>query len=179
MIIGVISDTHDHLDNLGKAFDIFAQKGVEHIIHAGDFTSPFTARVLMEFKGGFTGIFGNNDGDKLLLSKVYEGKIHPQPHILTINNKTIVIMHEPTVVEAIAESGHYDMVIFGHTHKAVVKKVKGTLVVNPGEAGSWLYGKATVAIVNLQDMSAEIINIKTGGGERTRTAESRFCRPLP
>lgn len=160
MILGIISDTHDHLDNLRNAIDIFIQKGVEHIIHAGDFTSPFTARVLMEFKGGFTGIFGNNDGDKLLLSKVYEGKIHPQPHIINLHNKNIVIMHEPTVVQAIAESGHYDIVIYGHTHKASVKNINKTLVINPGEAGSWLYGKATVAVVNLESMTAEILQVK-------------------
>ncbi len=160
MIIGIISDTHDHLDNLKRAYDIFTLKGVEHIIHAGDFTSPFTARVLMEFKGGFTGIFGNNDGDKLLLSKVFEGKIHPQPHIVNLNNKNIVIMHEPTVVDAIAKSGHYDLVIYGHTHKPLIKNINKTLIINPGEAGSWLYGKATVAILNLLSMEAEILEIK-------------------
>lgn len=160
MIIGIISDTHDNLDNLKKAFDIFIKRGVQHIIHAGDFTSPFTARILMDFKGGFTGVFGNNDGDKLLLSKVYNGNIHPQPYILTLNNKAIVIMHEPTVVDAIAESGYYDMVIYGHTHKALIKQVKNTLVINPGEAGSWLYGKATIAVANLDNMTAEIIDIK-------------------
>jgi putative phosphoesterase len=160
MILGVISDTHDNLNNLKKAFDIFVQHGVEHIIHAGDFTSPFTAKILMEFRGGFTGIFGNNDGDKLLLSRVYEGKIYRQPHLLTLDDRKIVIMHEPDVVEALAASGHYDIVIFGHTHKALIKKIDNTLLINPGEAGSWLYGKATVGLVNLKSMDAEIMEIK-------------------
>ncbi len=160
MILGIISDTHDNLNNLKKAFDIFVKHGVEHIIHAGDFTSPFTAKILMEFRGGFTGIFGNNDGDKLLLSRVYESKIHRQPHILTLNDRKIVIMHEPDVVEALAASGHYDIVIFGHTHKALIKKIGNTLLINPGEAGSWLYGKATVGLVNLKSMDAEIMEIK-------------------
>ncbi len=160
MIIGVISDTHDNLDNLKKAFDIFTQRGAEHIIHAGDFTSPFTGKILMDFKGGFTGIFGNNDGDKLLLSNVYQGKIHRQPHILTLHNRKILIIHEPDVVEALADSGHYDLVIFGHTHKASIKRVRDTLLFNPGEAGSWLYGKATIGLVNLENMEAEIIEIK-------------------
>jgi len=160
MILGVISDTHDNLNNLKKAFDIFVKHGVEHIIHAGDFTSPFTAKILMEFRGGFTGIFGNNDGDKLLLSRVYESKIHRQPHILALNDRKIVIMHEPDVVEALAASGHYDIVIFGHTHKALIKKIGNTLLINPGEAGSWLYGRATVGLVNLKSMEAEIMEIK-------------------
>lgn len=160
MIIGIISDTHDNMNNLKKAFDIFVQRGVEHIIHAGDFTSPFTAKILMEFKGGFTGIFGNNDGDRLLLSKVYQGNIYRQPHIMTLNNRNIVIMHEPDVVEALAASGFYDIVIFGHTHKALIKIIGNTLLINPGESGSWLYGKATVGVVDIETFKAEIIEIK-------------------
>ncbi len=160
MIIGIISDTHDHLDNLQKALNIFEERNIAHIIHAGDFTSPFTARVLTKFKGAFTGIFGNNDGDKLLLSKVYEGKIYNQPHILSLSNRKIVVMHEPSIIEAVADSNHYDLLIYGHTHKAEIRKKNNTLIVNPGEAGSWLYGKASVAIVNLEDMIAEIIEIK-------------------
>jgi hypothetical protein len=37
--------------------------------------------------------------------------------------------------------------------------VKNTLVINPGEAGSWLYGKSTVAIANLSLMTADIITL--------------------
>ncbi len=77
-----------------------------------------------------------------------------------LDNRKIVIMHEPEVVEALAESGHYDIVIFEHTHKALVRKVGSTLLINAGEAGGWLYGKATVASVNLKSMEAEIIEIK-------------------
>jgi hypothetical protein len=37
--------------------------------------------------------------------------------------------------------------------------VKNTLVVNPGEVGAWLYGKSTVAIVNLNKMEADIVDL--------------------
>ncbi|MEW6116128.1 MAG: metallophosphoesterase [Nitrospirota bacterium] len=160
MIIGIISDTHDHLDNLRKVLEIFKARNVEHIIHAGDFTSPFTRRVLKHFPGGFTGIFGNNDGERVLLSKLYEGRIYTQPYIFALDNRKIVVVHEPEVVDALADSGHFDLVVYGHTHEPVMKKVKTTLVVNPGEVCGWLYGKPTVAIVDLDRMEGEIINIK-------------------
>ncbi|MCX7913537.1 MAG: metallophosphoesterase [Thermodesulfovibrionales bacterium] len=160
MIIGIISDTHDHLDNLQRALNIFIERQVVHIIHAGDFTSPFTARVLMKFQGGFTGIFGNNDGDKLLLSRVYEGKIYTQPYIFNLYDRKIVVMHEPTVVDAVAESGYYDLVIYGHTHKAEIRQKNKTLIVNPGEVGGWLYGRATAATINLKEMKADIFELK-------------------
>ena len=159
MIIGIISDTHDNLDNLGKALDLFKARGVEHIIHAGDYTSPFTYRVLKPYTGGFTGIFGNNDGDKVLLSETYQGRIFAQPHIFKLHYRKIVVMHEPDVVEALSDSGHFDLIVYGHTHKPVIRRVKNTLVINPGEVSGWLYGKPTAAIVNLEVMEAVILGI--------------------
>lgn len=159
MILGIISDTHDHLDNLKKVLTIFNSKNVEHIIHAGDFTSPFTWRALKHFSGGFTGIFGNNDGERILLKKLYQDRIYTQPYRFSLNNKRIVVMHEPDVIDALADSGHFDLIVYGHTHEPVIKKVENTLIVNPGEVCGWLYGKPTAAIVNLKTMDAEIVSI--------------------
>jgi hypothetical protein len=159
MIIGIISDTHDNLDNLGKALELFRAREVEHIIHAGDYTSPFTHRVLKKFTGRFTGIFGNNDGDKVLLNNAYQGRIFTQPHIFELHSRKIVVMHEPDVVAALADSGHFDLIVYGHTHEPDIARVKNTLVINPGEVSGWLYGKPTVATVNLEMMDGEILAI--------------------
>lgn len=159
MILGIISDTHDHLDNLRKVLDIFTARNVGHIIHAGDYTSPFTWRVLKQFKGDFTGIFGNNDGERVLLKEKYKGRIYTQPYTFTLDGRKIVVMHEPDVVDALADSGHFDLVVYGHTHEPVVKRVNDTLVVNPGEVSGWLYGKPTAAVVDLESMRAEIVSL--------------------
>jgi len=159
MLIGLISDTHDNMVQIKKAVDLFNDRKVGHVIHAGDYTSPFTFRILRELKCDFTGIFGNNDGDKLLLNKMSEGKIHPQPHIFELGGKKIVMMHEHHVADALADSGHFDVVVYGHLHKADVRKRGKTLIINPGEAGSWLYGKSTVTIADLSEMTAEIITL--------------------
>ena len=159
MLIGIISDTHDNMPQIKRAVDLFNERKVEHVVHAGDFTSPFTFRILRDLTCGFTGIFGNNDGDKLLLQKMSGGRVFNQPHIFELEGRKIVLMHEHHIADALADSGHYDLVICGHTHKPEIRKVKNTLVINPGEAGSWLYGKSTVAIADLSLMSAEIINL--------------------
>ncbi|PKL52542.1 MAG: YfcE family phosphodiesterase [Nitrospira bacterium HGW-Nitrospira-1] len=159
MLIGIIADTHDNIITLKKAVDYFNAKGVRHVIHAGDFTSPFTFRILKELHSDFTGIFGNNDGDRLLLQKHSDGKILNQPHLLDLDNRKIIVIHEHHIVEALAESGHYDLVIYGHTHKPEIRKVKDALVINPGEAGGWLYGKPTVAVADLLKMTAKIVNL--------------------
>jgi putative phosphoesterase len=157
MIVGIISDTHDHLDNLKKAIEIFNIRNVEHIIHAGDFTSPFTWRIIKHFSGGFTGIFGNNDGERVLLKKLYQDRIYTQPYKFNLHGRKIVIMHEPDVIDALAESGHFDLVVYGHTHEPEIRKVKDALIINPGEICGWLYGKPTAAIVNLEIMDAEMV----------------------
>jgi uncharacterized protein len=159
MLIGIMSDTHDNLVPTRQAIELFNNRRVEHVIHAGDYTSPFTLKLFKELKCTYTGIFGNNDGDKLLLQERAEGNIHNQPYIFTLYNRKIIVMHEHHVVAALADSGHFDLLVYGHTHKADVRKVKTTLVVNPGEVGTWLYGKPTVAIVDLDKMEAEIIEL--------------------
>jgi putative phosphoesterase len=159
MLIGIIADTHDNLICTRKAVELFNKRKVKHVIHAGDYTSPFTLKLFKELSCKYVGIFGNNDGDKLLLLKRSEGNIHNQPYIFTLNNKKIIVMHEHHVVEALADSGHFEVVIYGHTHKPDVRKVNNTLIVNPGEAGTWLYGAATVAVADLNKMEAEIIKL--------------------
>jgi len=158
-LVGVISDTHDNVDNIRKAVEIFNTRGVSLVVHAGDFTSPFTCIPYRDLEAEFVGVFGNNDGDLLLLHERTEGRIHRQPHQFAFADRKFVVMHEHHLVEALADSGHYDIVIFGHTHKAVVKKKNNTLIVNPGEAGHWLYGKATIGILDTGAMDAEIVTL--------------------
>jgi hypothetical protein len=157
MITGIIADTHDNMTALKKAVDYFNDRNVQHVIHAGDFISPFTFRVLNSLNSGFTGIFGNNDGDRLLLQKQSNGKIHNQPHLLELDKRKIIVMHEHHIIDALAQSGCYDLVIYGHTHTPDIRTVNNTLIINPGEASGWLYGKPTIVVADLTTMTAEII----------------------
>lgn len=160
MLIGILADTHDNMTTLKKVVEYFNARKVHHVIHAGDFTSPFTFRTLNELHAAdFTGIFGNNDGDRLLLQKQSAGKVHNQPHLLELAKRKIIVMHEHHIIDALAQSCCYDLVIYGHTHMPDIRTVNKTLIINPGEASGWLYGKPTVAVADLSTMTAEIITI--------------------
>ena len=63
------------------------------------------------------------------------------------------------VIEELAKSQCYDVIIYGHNHRAEVKKVGKTLIINPGECGGWLTGKSTVAVLDLTDFDVRIINL--------------------
>jgi putative phosphoesterase len=63
-------------------------------------------------------------------------------------------------IDALANSGSFDIILTGHTHSIVNKKNNnGVLIVNPGEACGYLTGNATFAIIDTNTMKAEIIEL--------------------
>lgn len=159
MLVGVISDTHDDMASIKKAVQILNDRGVSRIIHAGDIVSPFTFEVFRDLKGDFTGIFGNNDGDRILLREKSGNNIHNQPLILNIDKKKIIVVHEPYIVDELAESGHFDIVIYGHTHKPDVRRVRDTLIINPGKVAVLHKGRSTLAILNVRSMDVDLVEL--------------------
>ena len=159
MILGIISDTHDNMPMILRAVELFNAREIDHVIHAGDFTSPFTFRALKQLQCPLTGIYGNNDGERVLLQKISHQRIFTQPYTLELAGRKIVIMHEHHVVDALADSGHFDLVVYGHTHEPDIRKRGNALIVNPGELSGWLYGRSTLALADLATLSAELIEL--------------------
>jgi hypothetical protein len=161
MLIGILSDTHDNMKTLKKAVDCFNERGVALVLHAGDFVAPFTAREFRRLGCKLIGVFGNNDGDKLMLAKQYEGigQLYDGIHQLDLEGKVLVITHYPNIAETLAARGAYDVVIYGHNHRAEIREPK-PLVINPGECGGWLEGKSTICIVDLEKMQAELVRLE-------------------
>lgn len=168
MKLAVISDTHDHKDNILKAVSIMNERNVDALIHCGDYVAPFVKRwfdgLNDNIKENFFGVFGNNDGERVFLVKNL-GQICDIVG-MEINKdfggKNIYAAHMPTqnTIDAIAKSGQYDIILTGHTHNMVNKKYEnGVLVVNPGEACGYLTGRSTFAIIDTDKMKAEIIEL--------------------
>ena len=160
MLIGIISDSHDHLGNVRRALALFRERGVEIVLHAGDFVSPFVSEPFREAGMRLIGVFGNNDGDKLYLRERFSGigELHFGPYEFELGGRKILLMHEPRALDALVASGRYDLVVYGHTHRAEVREGR-PLVVNPGECGGWLSGRATAAVVDLARLEAELLHL--------------------
>ena len=167
MKIAVISDSHDHHNNILKAVSIMNEKNVDALIHCGDFVAPFVKRwfdnLNSNIKENFFGVFGNNDGEKIGLKNVLGQicKIGGLELIKEFDGKRIHATHMPIqgTLDALASSGKFDIILSGHTHEVVNKKVNGVLIINPGEACGYLTGKATFGIIDTDIMEAEIINL--------------------
>lgn len=151
MKIGVLSDTHDHLDRLKNAIDLFRGEQVDALLHAGDFVAPFVIPVLAGLGKPVYGVFGNNDGERLGLLAAFRrlGPLNQPPMPLMLNKVRILLMHEPVLIESLARSGDYDLIVYGHLHQAEARREAETLILNPGECCGWSTGRGQVAVVDL------------------------------
>ncbi len=159
MKVGILSDSHDNLDALHKAVELFQSEGVEVVIHAGDLVAPFVHRALGRLKCRLVMVFGNNDGERLGLARTFEGQIFQPPYDLELDGRKVLVLHEPHNLEALKVSQLYDLIIYGHTHEVELIREGRTLVLNPGECGGWLSGKRTVAIWDTRTGEARIVEL--------------------
>ena len=160
MKLGVMADSHDNLTFVRKAVAIFNREKVDFVLHAGDYVAPFCVKVLKELNCPFRGVLGNNDGESEGLYQISDGNITKAPLKLSFGGRKIVVLHYPDLAEKFLHSRRFNVIIYGHTHQPLLKKEEGVLVVNPGECGGWTTGKSSVAIVDLEKLTARHIWIK-------------------
>lgn len=170
MLLAVVSDSHDSKENILKAVSIINDKGVDAIIHCGDYIAPFVKlwfdKLNDSIKKNFYGVFGNNDGERLYMTQTL-GQIckfaqNGNEQIIELGGKRIFVSHMPKqeTIEALAISKKFDIILSGHTHIAVNKRYNnGVLVVNPGEVCGYLTDKPTFAIIDTETLEVEIIEI--------------------
>lgn len=167
--IGIISDTHDNLPAVEAALERLEKVGVKLLLHAGDIIAPFTLRRFLSRGFEFRGVFGNNDGELLMLSRVareHGAVLAQQPLVTEVEDLRVIVLHGLSGVEetksfaaALAKSGEYDVVVYGHTHEVDVRKVGRVLVVNPGEACGYLTGRRSLAVLDTEKMEVELITL--------------------
>ena len=142
MIIGVISDTHNFLDE--RIPELF--KGVEHIVHAGDIG---TSEILSELEkiAPVTAVTGNTDSMLPLKDvEVFELGRHKflLQHIVQPDTPAVLLSHRVQLEKP-------DVIVFGHTHKPFNKTIGGIWYFNPGYAGKTRFGlERSVALLHFQ-----------------------------
>ena len=138
MLVAIMSDSHDNIWNLCSALEIIKKENADMIIHCGDFVAPFMLKELDESDIPIHGVFGNNDGDQYLLTKLSlttlsNITLHGLVGEVDINGFNIGFTHQGIVGEGLASGGNYKMVCFGHSHEYLQKKIGRTTLLNPGE----------------------------------------------
>jgi putative phosphoesterase len=121
--IGVISDTHGLL----RPEVMASFKGVDLILHAGDVGDPEVIDRL-ETIAPLVVVRGNMDygtwAERLPVSKS-----------IAIGKTRLFMIHDFEWIDAQVALQEYQVVITGHTHRALIRKQDNILFVNPGSAG--------------------------------------------
>ncbi|CAB3733584.1 hypothetical protein LMG24238_05962 [Paraburkholderia sediminicola] len=121
--IGLISDTH----NLVRPEALQYLAGCDAIIHAGDICNQAVLDALAQI-APVTAVRGNNDIDEPVASLPTHVK-------LTVQQVTILVVHDIADVGDDPRSEGIDVVVTGHSHKPAISERDGVLFVNPGSAG--------------------------------------------
>ncbi len=160
MIIGVVSDTHGHVEFARQAARMLESFAVEAVLHCGDIG---TSEIVAVFRAWPTHyVFGNVDYDVRPLREAIRAAghtCHERFGSLVLAETPIALLHgdDAAALDEAVRSGRYRLVCHGHTHVARNEQVGRTLVLNPGA----LY-RATphsIAVVELPAGKAEIITV--------------------
>lgn len=165
MNVGLLSDTHDRIPLIDEAVEKLNQEKVELVLHAGDYVSPFVAANFKRLKAPLIGVFGNNDGDRILLKKKFTDQgadIRGRFAFVLADGLRIALLHgdDRELMRSILELECYDVLISGHTHESKVYRKGRMLVINPGEVCGYLNRKSTVAVFNTETLDTKIIELK-------------------
>jgi uncharacterized protein len=151
MVVGLIADTH----GLIRETALRALDGVDVILHAGDVGRRSVLDALAAL-APVHAVFGNVDlPDGTLQASIdreFEGiRLHVS-HGHEIGSPT---------PERLVERYDADVIVYGHTHRALVKQVRSTLVINPGAAGPARFNlKPSIARLQLPERNARIIALE-------------------
>lgn len=132
MSVAIIADTHipDRKQQIPSSFRTRIGDA-DHVIHAGDFTTPGTLAEIRDLATNLTAVHGNIDGQDIGL---------PSMATVTIEDCTIAVTHgtAPTradwaeTVAKAARNHDADIGVGAHTHEPQETVHEGIRLLNPG-----------------------------------------------
>lgn len=160
MRIGVVSDTHNNLKNVGRIVELFNAAHVDRVVHTGDITQARTLDLFAQLRMPMVGVYGNNDlpeREGLDAAIARHGFTFVEPPLrLLWHGRSIVVVHDPLEFE-----GHLDhgtqLALHGHTHRQRIELDAGRLTFNPGECAGHMTGYNAIGVVDLATLDVEIL----------------------
>jgi putative phosphoesterase len=160
MRLGIISDTHGHVELSRPAVRMLESLEVDAVLHCGDIGSMAIVELFAKWPTHF--VFGNCDhGTEAFAAAIKRAgqTCHGLFGDLEFEGVRVALLHSHDhrrFRESIS-SGDYQLVCYGHTHVAAVDRHGKTLVVNPGAI--YRADPHSVAVVELPALEATIIEL--------------------
>ncbi|MGM0472143.1 MAG: phosphodiesterase [Bacillota bacterium] len=145
MKLGVISDTHGSLTAWQQAVSYFDE--IDMILHAGDilyhgarnplpdgYDTSSLVEQLNQFEGDLLAVKGNVDA-------TVDDWVLPYPlseYSVVVDNQLKIVIYHGYQHDSTAKRVKFakrfgaDILIFGHTHKPLIKEQEGVILLNPG-----------------------------------------------
>lgn len=148
--VGVVSDTHGHVENTRSAARMLEAFVVDAVIHCGDIGGPEIVRQFAAWPTHF--VLGNVDHDEDELREAIERAgqtFHDRFGSLELAGRRIAFLHgdDGRRLAATIDEGTWDLVCSGHTHVAAQSLHGRTLALNPGAL--YRARSHTIAVVEL------------------------------
>ena len=163
MLIGIFADSHDHLDHIRRAVEVFNDAGCELVVFAGDLVSSFAVPPLRQLRCKVIGCFGDNEGNKpgVTAGMRIIGTIGEPPFgFKTPDGRKILLAHMDRSLTGL--EGEFDVAIFAHSHKpSITRDEEGRLFINPGETSGWSHGRPSVALLDTSTLQARIVMLRS------------------
>lgn len=160
MLLGVVSDTHGHVEYAREGVRILESFGVESVLHCGDIGSEAIVPLFAAWPTHY--VLGNVDGGCLSLQATIEKagqSYHGRFASLELAGVKIALLHgdDSRLLERTIADGMHQLVCHGHTHVPRCERIGQTLVLNPGALHR--ANPHTIAIVRLPELNVEIIPV--------------------
>ncbi len=157
--IGIISDTHDNLENLRKVIFWLKKEDILFLIHCGDVTTFETLKEISKsFPRKIYLSLGNVDRDTNLekYSNFFDNvEIFSEYGEIEVEKKKLAFSHFPKIAQKLAKTQKYDIVFFGHLHYPSENKIGKTRLVNPGNLAG-LYFKPSFVLFDAKNEKLEL-----------------------
>lgn len=160
MILGVVSDTHGHVEYTREAVRMLSSLAADVVLHCGDIGSPDIVPLFAPWPTHF--VLGNVDYDAYGLSRAIEAEgqtCHGLCGELSLEGTRIAFLHghDQQLLEELIDSGSRQLVCYGHTHVAERHQVGPTWVLNPGAL--YRANPHTIAIVDLPTLDIQHVRV--------------------
>lgn len=158
MRLGVVSDTHGHVELTLPAIRMLESLDVECVLHCGDIGSAAVVSLFAAWPTHF--VFGNCDGNRREIEEaiVAAGQTcHGDFGALELAGKRIALLHshDGARFRQTLHSGQWDLVCYGHTHVAAIDRYGPTLALNPGAL--YRANPHSLAVIELPAVEATIV----------------------